>query len=471
MDLDAGSHNDWESASGSEDGGNEETGDGTEEWDSDMLQDFDDMDTASDVADKVVRILSKRMRKSGLQYLCVYEDSIIDEARWISPTHLKSGDEKLLIKAFEAEAHEREQQMLSSSDSEDDSEDEDDEDEEAEDWDDETIAKVLQKQEELGLGGDEVMLYGGDEYFGGSGPSKNYSYGGYGRSNKKGKGRGRGKREPTFPSASAMVAALEMDPYGGFDIMDTERPSLKPKKKGRRGQPPPELDDSDLNEQLQSAWANDRAKKRVKKAEREELRQQGWLGRKGKGPNLKVKYQGGLDMEDIVEELREFLLGDMQTLSLPPMEAYRRATVHQAASFFNLNSRSRGSGMDRFTILSKTNRTRTYTDDEFDIAIAKKGFQKRLKGPLYSEGGGGGRPGKYSTVKHKQGGARTRPQLGYKDGETVGANAPELGPESKGHALMMKMGWSNGEALGAGDNKGILKPIPHTVKTNKAGLQ
>jgi len=471
MDLDAGSHNDWESASGSEDGGNEETGDGTEEWDSDMLQDFDDMDTASDVADKVVRILSKRMRKSGLQYLCVYEDSIIDEARWISPTHLKSGDEKLLIKAFEAEAHEREQQMLSSSDSEDDSEDEDDEDEEAEDWDDETIAKVLQKQEELGLGGDEVMLYGGDEYFGGSGPSKNYSYGGYGRSNKKGKGRGRGKREPIFPSASAMVAALEMDPYGGFDIMDTERPSLKPKKKGRRGQPPPELDDSDLNEQLQSAWANDRAKKRVKKAEREELRQQGLLGRKGKGPNLKVKYQGGLDMEDIVEELREFLLGDMQTLSLPPMEAYRRATVHQAASFFNLNSRSRGSGMDRFTILSKTNRTRTYTDDEFDIAIAKKGFQKRLKGPLYSEGGGGGRPGKYSTVKHKQGGARTRPQLGYKDGETVGANAPELGPESKGHALMMKMGWSNGEALGAGDNKGILKPIPHTVKTNKAGLQ
>ncbi|KAI4691718.1 hypothetical protein J4E81_007245 [Alternaria sp. BMP 2799] len=471
MDLDAGSHNDWESASGSEDGGNEDAGDGTEEWDSDMLQDFDDMDTASDVADKVIRILSKRMRKSGLQYLCVYEDSIIDEARWISPTHLKSGDEKLLIKAFEAEAHEREQQMLSSSDSEDDSEDEDDEDEEAEDWDDETIAKVLQKQEELGLGGDEVMLYGGDEYFGGSGPSKNYSYGGYGRSNKKGKGRGRGKREPTFPSASAMVAALEMDPYGGFDIMDTERPSLKPKKKGRRGQPPPELDDSDLNEQLQSAWANDRAKKRVKKAEREELRQQGLLGRKGKGPNLKVKYQGGLDMEDIVEELREFLLGDMQTLSLPPMEAYRRATVHQAASFFNLNSRSRGSGMDRFTILSKTNRTRTYTDDEFDIAIAKKGFQKRLKGPLYSEGGGGGRPGKFSTVKHKQGGARTRPQLGYKDGETVGANAPELGPESKGHALMMKMGWSNGEALGAGDNKGILKPIPHTVKTNKAGLQ
>ena len=126
--------------------------------------------------------------------------------------------------------------------------------------------------------------------------------------------------------------------------------------------------------------------------------------------------------------------------------------------------------MDRFTLLSKTTRTRTYTDDEFEIAIQKKGFQKRLRGPLFSEGGSG-RPGKFNTVKHKQGGARARPQLGYRDGETVGANAPELGPENKGHALMMKMGWAKGDALGAGDNKGILQPIPHTVKTNKAGLQ
>jgi hypothetical protein len=36
---------------------------------------------------------------------------------------------------------------------------------------------------------------------------------------------------------------------------------------------------------------------------------------------------------------------------------------------------------------------------------------------------------------------------------------------------MMKMGWSKGTALGTADNKGILQPIPHTVKTNKAGLQ
>lgn len=498
MDLDGGSHNDWEPASGSQDGGDDDQG--SEDWDSDMLRDFEDMSTSSDVMDTVVRVLSKRTRKSGLHYLCVYEGSITDDARWLPATFLKSPAEKRMIQAFEAEAFEREQQMLASSDSadeyedidegednegedenddddeEDDDDDDDDEDEDedayAEELDDETIARILQKQEELGLGADEVLLYGADDFFDAPGPNKKSSFGGYGKSNKKQRGRGRGNKDPTFPSASAMVAALEMDPYGGFDIMDTERPSLKPKKKGRRGQPPPELDDSDLNEQLQNAWEADRAKKRLKKAEREELRQQGLLGRKGKGANLKVKYQGGIDMEDIVEEIREFLMGDMQTLALPPMEAYRRATVHQAAAFFNLNSRSRGDGMDRFTILSKTSRTRTYTDNEFDMAIQKKGFQKRLRGPLYPQGASGaGRAGRYSTVKHKQSGTRSRPQLGYKDGETVGANAPELGPENRGHALMMKMGWSTGTALGAGDNKGILKPIPHTIKTNKAGLQ
>ena len=148
------------------------------------------------------------------------------------------------------------------------------------------------------------------------------------------------------------------------------------------------------------------------------------------------------------------------------MEAHRRATVHQAAAFFNLTSRSRGDGHDRFTVLSKTARTRIFTDDEFDIAIQRKGFQKRLQGPLHSKGST--RASRSATVRH---GNRVRPQTGYRDGDTVGANAPELGPENKGHALLSKMGWSKGTGLGAFDNKGILQPIPHTVKTNKAGLQ
>jgi hypothetical protein len=460
MDLDAGSHNDWESASASqheEQGDEEEQIQGIDGWDSDMLHDLEAMSTSSDVMDTVVRILSKRTRKSGIHYLCVYDGSVTDDARWLPATFLTSVTEKKLIRAFEEEAYLRELESSGSNST-------DDQDEE-EELDDETIARVLQKQEELGLGSEEVLLYGGDDVFAGTTKTQS-SFRHHGIPNRTRQARGRGKRDPTFPSASAMADALAMDPYGGFDIMDTERPSLKPKKKGRRGQMPPELDDSDLNEQLQNSWEADRMKKRLKKAEREELRQQGLLGRKGKAADLGIKYKGGIDNEDIVEEIREFLLSDRQSLSLPPMEAYRRATVHQAAKFFDLSSRSRGDGQDRFTVLSRTSRTRIYSDAEIDHAMLRKGFLKRLRGPLLGKKSLG--PVKGSTFRS---GPRARPQTGYRDGEKVGEHAPELGPENKGHALLMKMGWSKGMALGTEDNQGILTPIAHTVKTNKAGLQ
>ncbi|KAF2025029.1 hypothetical protein EK21DRAFT_104228 [Setomelanomma holmii] len=462
MDLDAGSHNDWESVSGSQQGEtvNDEVT-GHDSWDSDLLQDFEDLSTSSDVMDTVVRILSKRIRKSGLQYLCVYQGSVADDARWLPLSFLKGDEEKKLVRAFEDEAYLRELQS-SGSESTDESEDSSDDDEEL---DDETIARVLQKQEELGLGSDEVLLYGGDDFFDFPTTSRG-TFSKRGRPNRKRQARGRGKREAIFPSASAMVDALAMDPYGGFDIMDTERPSLKPKKKGRRGQMPPELDDSDLNEQLQNAWEADRAKKRLKKAQREELRQQGLLGRKGKSADLKVKYRDGMDMTDVVDEIREFILGEWQSLSLPPMDSHRRATIHQAAKFFDLSSRSRGDGRDRFTVLSRTSRTRTYTDDELEQAMLRKGFLKRLCGPLQGRNGSG--PVKGSSFRS---GPRARPQVGYRDGDKVGANAPELGPDNRGHSLMMKMGWSKGMALGSVDNQGILQPIAHTVKINKAGLQ
>jgi hypothetical protein len=466
MDLEAGSHNEWESTSGShkeEDADLEEYIHDNDNWDSDLMHDFEDMSTSSDVMDTVVRILLKRTRKSGLQYLCVYEGSVTDDARWLPATFLKSGAEKKLIRSFEEEAHLRE---LVSSDSDSEATDDDDMlDDGDEELDDETIARVLQKQEELGLGSDEVLLYGGDEFFR-SPFNANTSFRNHGRPNNMRQARGRGKREPNFPSASAMADALAMDPYGGFDIMDTERPSLKQKKKGRRGQMPPELDDSDLNEQMQKSWEADRVKKRLKKAEREELRQQGLLGRKGKAADLTIKYQGGIDNDDIVEEIRDFLLSDRQSLSLPPMEAYRRATVHQAAKFFELSSRSRGDGKDRFTVLSRTSRTRFYSDTEVDRAMAHKGFMKRLRGTLPGKKGPGPARGSNS-----RSGPRARLQTGYREGDKVGEHAPELGPENKGHALMMKMGWSKGMALGTQDNQGILHPIAHTVKTNKAGLQ
>jgi hypothetical protein len=58
----------------------------------------------------------------------------------------------------------------------------------------------------------------------------------------------------------------------------------------------------------------------------------------------------------------------------------------------------------------------------------------------------------------------------YRDGDVVGAAAPELGAENKGRAMLEKMGWKAGMALGWGENKGSLTPVTQIVKTTKAGL-
>lgn len=224
---------------------------------------------------------------------------------------LDAGDSDDHFVAADSEESDGDEDSQASRDSEDDDDDESSEDDD--ELTDAQLAKVLQKQEELGLGSDEVLLYGGDEIFDDSDveelpvnrpdrPSK--------RRQMRIRGGKRGQK--TFPSASLMADVLEADPYNGFDIMDTDRPSLRPMKKGRRGQMPPELSDSDLNEQLQSAWAADRAKKRLKKAEREDLRKQGLLGRKGKAPDLSKRYEDGISMNDVVEEIREWFFSEIQ---------------------------------------------------------------------------------------------------------------------------------------------------------------
>jgi hypothetical protein len=452
MDLEAGSHNDWDSAAGDEELGQHDQKD-LDGWTPDQLRDLDGMSTSSaDYERAIARIINKRDRVSGPQYLVVYEGSVADDARWLSEASLGTPSDLALIEKFEAELLARPQHTSSSSSSDDSEFDEDEQDLEA---DDEAIARFLQKQEEMEIDSDEADLYGAGDYMSFSRPNKSHQ-------SRLGGGR---RAEPSFPSASAMADALTMDPYGAFDIMDTNRPSLRALKKGRRGQPPPELEDLDMNEQLLSAWAADRTKKRIKKAEREELRKQGLLGRKGKAPDLSVKYKEGVEIMEVTEEIRTFMVSDMQTLSLPPMEAHQRAVIHQFIRNFGLNSKSRGDGVNRFTVLSKTSRMPPFDDDFFDSILASKKFKYRLTA--------GSRSIKSGTRKDRRtnGPARPNRSAGYRDGEVVGASAPELGSENIGRGMLEKMGWSKGMALGAHENKGILQPITHVMKMNKAGLK
>jgi hypothetical protein len=142
------------------------------------------------------------------------------------------------------------------------------------------------------------------------------------------------------------------------------------------------------------------------------------------------------------------------------MDKSARKLLHELANKFKVNSKSTGSGDQRRPILYRTKYTLRYTEEHFELTTARIGrkyFPRMdVKGKSPQRWSGGGRGGQSAVT--------------YRDGEVVGGSAPELGQENKGRAMLEKMGWSSGMALGAMDNKGILQPVAHVVKRTKAGL-
>jgi hypothetical protein len=151
------------------------------------------------------------------------------------------------------------------------------------------------------------------------------------------------------------------------------------------------------------------------------------------------------------------------------METHQRKMLHEAGAIFNLKSKSVGSKLQRFTTLYKTSSTvsdPTGIERAFNH-IRARGFLSRMG--LRGQKGPKGKAIRGPSARPRHGwtgdGAAT-----YRDGEIVGAAAPELGIENKGRQMLEKMGWSSGTALGALNNKGILQPVATVVKRTKAGL-
>jgi hypothetical protein len=144
-----------------------------------------------------------------------------------------------------------------------------------------------------------------------------------------------------------------------------------------------------------------------------------------------------------------------------------RKLVHEIANHLRLKSKSIGKGMHRFPVLIKTSTTRSFGNegvDNLDTFISRVGSGRHIPR------GDKRKATKSNMSRQGFGGASSYAAVSYHDGEVVGAAAPELGQDNKGRAMLEKMGWSTGTALGALNNKGIMKPVAHVVKTTKAGL-
>jgi G-patch domain/R3H domain len=145
------------------------------------------------------------------------------------------------------------------------------------------------------------------------------------------------------------------------------------------------------------------------------------------------------------------------------MDKADRKVVHELANAFNLKSKSAGSGNKRFPVLYRTSQRTSFSEVKFAAVEAR--LTRRFLPRMDLRG-----RNTTSTLKRSGRGGFASTAVSYRDGDIVGGSAPELGIENKGRAMLEKMGWSTGTALGALNNKGILQPVSHVVKTTKAGL-
>lgn len=144
------------------------------------------------------------------------------------------------------------------------------------------------------------------------------------------------------------------------------------------------------------------------------------------------------------------------------MDLHARKVIHELANKFNVKSKSIGQADQRRPALYRTIRTLSYSEAAFDQAVGR--IQRRFLPRLDMKG-----KEKLNNKTQKRL-AASKTAASYQEGEIVGAAAPELGVENRGRAMLEKMGWSCGTALGAADNKGILQPVSLAMRRSRAGL-
>lgn len=311
--------------------------DGDQDWSSSDMCDFDDLGTSFAEDFNFEKMIPKRQRPSSERYLAIGRDQPTDDAHWQPASSLGSTDPHKRIRDSQPQKVAIETGTASSRDntgSDDDTRLVADLQEDFENcrdeldllerrrakMTDEQIARLLSKQEELGLGSNELFLFDGDDIEAGDDCSRVPNFQGTASLSdssaagpRQRTGRNKSKQQLRHGMSSAMMFAesLDQDPYGGFDVMDRERPSLRKTPKGRRSAPTFELSDTELEASLQVAWDKDRSKKKIRKKEREELRAQGRLGRPSQ-TDLKAKYREGLSLEQVKFELMDFVASSRQ---------------------------------------------------------------------------------------------------------------------------------------------------------------
>ena len=298
-------------------------------WAREDLHDLDDLSTSDEMFGAVDQILSKRKRPAGIQYLVVWEGHVTEDARWIPLSSLTMASTKEQIRLYEVEVKLMEEVPLRSvvtsviSDGEERLKMEVKEKVQNFKGEEdllgrkrvrmthEQIARMLSKQEELGLGSEDLLIFDSGEEEDMSDDVQVRPLRGRGRRHTRIYAHKTKRPENVFGLTSTIANAFDQDLYDSLDLMDQERPSLPKKAKGHHRVLPFQKSNVEAQISLNSAWANDRTKKKKRKQQRDELRTQGLLGKRNK-LDMKARYPQGMSIEEVKNEIRNFLVSSKE---------------------------------------------------------------------------------------------------------------------------------------------------------------
>ncbi|KAJ3296025.1 squalene synthetase-like protein [Borealophlyctis nickersoniae] len=175
--------------------------------------------------------------------------------------------------------------------------------------------------------------------------------------------------------------------------------------------------------------------------------------------------------------MRDFVLDPNMPPStiLSPMPGAVRRIVQSLAVRYHLKPKTRGAGKRKVTVMFRTGQSSVPANwaDLVDIALEREGgrFSAPTSSPPQGNGQrkGKGKGGKKETKGRKgppgEADTSARPRIG----DVVGSSAAPIGSGNIGHRMMLSMGWSVGQGLGA-EGAGIVNPVEVLVRSKRSGL-
>ena len=146
------------------------------------------------------------------------------------------------------------------------------------------------------------------------------------------------------------------------------------------------------------------------------------------------------------------------------MPKHQRAMVHRLAVKVGLRTSSTGKEPARFIVITKPSGLPNRPPE-----VIKQLLWNATRPSGRRDGWGKSGAGPTGDKFKDKGKQKSGASQWAMPGEIVGASAPEIGAGNLGHALLTKMGWTAGKALGSGEG-GILKPVEQVVRPTRFGL-